>query len=89
MSSQIVSVSFSSESDKQAMKTAQTIVKIIFQNTQGLNRDQKERDWFEVMALEPVIIESKISYILVFAVSLLAGIFLAFWAVMLAHYFKE
>ncbi len=89
MSSQIVSISFSSESDKQAMKTAQAISKTVLQNTQVLNKDQKERDWFEVVALEPVIIESKISYILVFAVSLLAGIFLAFWAVMLNHYFKE
>lgn len=89
MSSQVVSVSFSSESEKQAEKTAQAIAKIIFQNTQGLNKDQKEKDWFEIMALEPVIIKSQTSYSLVFAVSFLAGIFLAFWAVMIIHYFKE
>ena len=89
MSSQIVSVSFSSKSDKQAMKTAQAISKAVLQNTQVLNKDQKERDWFEIVALEPVIIESRVSYVLVFAVSLLTGIFLAFWAVMITHYFKE
>lgn len=89
MSSQVVLVSFSSESGKQAVKTAQSIVKIIFQNTQSLNKDQKEKDWFEIIALEPVIIKDQNNFLLILSVSLAGGIFLAFWIVMLMHYFKD
>lgn len=89
MSSQIVSVSFSSTSEKQAVKTAQAINKIISQNTRNLNQDQKEKDWFEILASEPVIIKSQANYGIILPISLAVGIFLAFWAVMLVHYFKE
>lgn len=89
MSSQIVSVSFSSPDEKQAAKTARIIIKIISQNTENLNKDQKEKDWFEIAALEPVIIKNQTNYALVLAVSLAVGLFLAFWTVLLKHYFKE
>lgn len=89
MSSQVVSVSFSSPDEKQAAKTARTIIEIVSQNTENLNKDQKEKDWFEIVALEPVIIKNQINYALVLAVSLVVGLFLAFWIVLLKHYFKE
>lgn len=89
MSSQVVLVSFSSPNEKQASQTSRVIVKNISQNTENLNKNQKEKDWFEIAALEPVIIKNQTNYGLVSLISLIVGLFLAFWAVLLKHYFKE
>lgn len=88
LSSQVVTVNFSSPDKKTAEKTSQSIIKITSQNIQNLNKNQKEDTWFEIIAQDPVIILYKPNFLFVLTGSLLAGIFIGFWAVMLKHYLK-
>jgi capsular polysaccharide biosynthesis protein len=88
LSSQVVSVKFSTPDKKTAEKTALAVAEVLEKNTALLNEDQKESTWFEVKSQNPVIMESKPDYRAVFLFSLLAGIFLAFWGVMIRHYLE-
>ncbi len=85
MSSQIVSVRFSSSNKKSASDIAAAISKIISQNTQNLNKEQKNETWFEVIFESPVIKIDKIS-LLAIVFSFLGAIFAGFMAVMIKHY---
>lgn len=88
LSSQVISVSYSASDTKTSQNLARAIFEVISQNTQGLNKDQKEDTWFEVVFHEPVIKKSKVEPENVFAIALLVGIFLGFWVVMFRHYIR-
>lgn len=88
LSSQVISVSYSSPDQKTAQNIAKAATKIISQNTQNLNKDQGEETWFEVVSQEPVIRKNIANPVIILIVSLLVGIFLAFWVVMVKHYLK-
>jgi capsular polysaccharide biosynthesis protein len=88
LSSQFVSVSFSARSVDSAKKISNAIVAAVAKNTGELNKNQNESTWFEVVAQDPVIARDKISPLILFLASLLAGIFLACWVVLIIHYLK-
>lgn len=88
LSAQVVSVSFSSPSENSARKIAEAISKVISKNTQSLNADQNEETWFEIIPQDPVISRKIYDPWLIFLGSLLAGIFIGFWIVMIKHYLK-
>ncbi len=88
LSSQIVSVSFSAPTVEQGEKISGAIVREISKNTDMLNQSQNEENWFKIVAQDPVIIRWHISPFLIFLASLLAGIFVAFWLVLVVHYLK-
>lgn len=87
-SSQIVSVSFSAGDENSAEEISKALVFVVSQNTQMLNKEQKEDTWFDIAAEEPVIVKNEMKSMFVFLVSLAIGIFLGFWAVMARHYLK-
>lgn len=84
-SSQIVGINFSAPDKKVSKKIADAVGKIISQNTEILNINQKESTWFQILTGDPVIKQNKINYSIVLA-TFLMGIFLAFWVVMIKHY---
>lgn len=86
LSSQVVAVSFSGKTAEEAKKISNAAVSVISDNIEFLNKDQKENSWFKVAAAAPVIAKKTFDPFLLFVVSLLAGIFIAFWAVMIKHY---
>jgi capsular polysaccharide biosynthesis protein len=88
LSSQFVSVSFSARSFDSAKKISDAIVNVVSKNTEELNKNQKENTWFQVVAQDPVITRDKISPLILLLASLLVGIFLAFWVVLIIHYLK-
>lgn len=88
LSSQVVSVKFSTTDREKAQKIAIAIVEIISRETAILNQDQQEENWFEIVALDPVILISEINPWLLFLASLSIGIFLGFWIVLARHYLK-
>jgi capsular polysaccharide biosynthesis protein len=88
LSSQFVSISFSAHSVDLAKKISSAIVTVISKNTSELNKNQNESTWFEVVAHDPVIARDKISPLVLLLASLLIGIFLAFWVVLIIHYLK-
>lgn len=87
-SAQLVTVSFAAENPDKARKISAALVRVVSKNIEVLNRDQKESGWFQIIAGEPVIVKRDFSAPLVLAFSLLAGIFLAFWIVLVRHYLK-
>lgn len=88
LSSQAVVVFFSSPNVAQSQKIAASIAEVLTRNNEILNKDQKENGWFKIFSHDPVIIRDALDPFLVFAVALVVGIFLAFWAVLIRHYLK-
>jgi capsular polysaccharide biosynthesis protein len=88
LSSQLVSVSFSTKNMEESQKIYQAISKVLNDNTEKLNIEQKQDNWFIIKAQEPVIIKNKNNSLLSFLASLLAGMFIGFWAVLIRHYLK-
>lgn len=86
LSSQIVSVSFSAPDQKTAEKISQSIVKIISENTQNLNKDQLDNTWFEIIPQDPIIKKYHLDSSIIFIASLLFGLFSGFWVIMIRHY---
>jgi len=88
LSSQVVSVSYGTNDEKTAKKIANSIEKILSENTSSLNQYQKEESWFKIIAHKPLIIRDNPNLIFVFCSFLLIGIFIAFWLVLIIHYLK-
>jgi capsular polysaccharide biosynthesis protein len=86
LSSQVVTVNFSTPDKKTADKISQSITNVISQTTQSLNKNQKEETWFEIVPQEPVIVKYKPNFLLILISSILGGLFLAFWVVLGKHY---
>ncbi|HLN19095.1 MAG TPA: hypothetical protein VK255_02920 [Patescibacteria group bacterium] len=88
LSSQVVTVNFSSHDNKSGEKISQSIVNVISKNTESLNQSQNEQTWFKIVDQKPVIVKYSPDFKLVFLGSLFAGLFIGFWAVMLKHYLE-
>ena len=88
LSSQIVSISFSTPNASQGRKISDAIVKEISKNTDMLNQSQNEESWFKIVAQDPVIVQWRIGPLIIFAASFLAGLFVAFWLVLIIHYLE-
>lgn len=88
LSSQIVSVKFSTANPETAKKISDSIIKIVSRETAALNQDQQEENWFEIVTLSPVILISRVNPFLLFLATLVMGMFLGFWIVLIRHYFK-
>jgi len=88
LSSQVVTVNFSAHDLKTAQKISQSITKVISETIHSLNKNQKENTWFEIVPQDPIIVRHQPNFILILIGSALAGIFLAFWVVLVKHYLK-
>ncbi len=89
LSSQMISVTFASPTVEYAKKTASSIVDILNKQTEELNKQQKQSTWFYILGSEPVITVAGWPWPKVLVASLLVGAFLAFWTVLLRHYFEK
>lgn len=85
MSSQVVSVKFSSPNKKNASDIAEAVSKIVSKKTQSLNKDQKDETWFEVISENPVTKIDRIN-LLVILFSFFGALFSGFLAIMIRHY---
>ncbi len=88
LSSQIVSVKFSSDTPEKARKIAGSISQVITKNIESLNLNQKEKNWFEIVAQDPIITQNILDFWIVALAFLAIGIFLGFWTILLIHYLK-
>ena len=88
VSSQIVAVSFGTPNREVAEKISLAINKILAQNIEGLNIHQKENTWFEIVAHDPITVKDNFNLFVVALVSLILGIFVAFWVVLIKHYLE-
>ena len=86
LSSQIVNVTFSAKNPKTAKKISDAIYREISKSTESLNIEQKQTNWFKIVAAEPVTILNSVGSLIILFASLLLGTFIAFWVVLIVHY---
>jgi len=87
-SSELVLVYFSSPNKNFSKNISDSVKKEISKNINDLNFAQKDANWFDIVAQDPVIIKHSVDFRLIVAGLLFLGIFLAFWVVLLMHYFR-
>lgn len=89
LSSQMIEIVFETKGEKEAKKMSDAIVEVLNNQTDMLNKDQKEDNWFLVVANKAEVIDGKVSSKLIFFATLAIGLFLSFFGVMLKHYLKD
>lgn len=87
-SAQTVEVGFSTGTREDAKKIAKAVSKVLAKQTAALNKDQREAAWFELVPQEAVIVKDSVNLVWVMLMSTAVGIFLAFWAALVAYYIK-
>lgn len=88
LSSQLVSVSFSSADENSAREIADAVSEVIEKNVEMLNENQAEDTWFRVIAQKPVMAKNVGNIWMILVFPMMAGIFIGLWIVMLRHYLK-
>jgi len=88
LSSQMIQVSFVASNIKTAQNLASSTIKIINNESDKLNQSQKEEMWFKVLGEDPIVGENKFKLEYVLLTSLVLGIFLGIWGVMIKHYLE-
>lgn len=86
LSSQMISVSYSGESELVLRQLSKATVTVLNRYTDTLNTSEREKSWFVVIGSDPVIRDGRVSMKLALLVGLSLGIFMAFWAVLFRHY---
>lgn len=87
-SSQVVSLSYSAKTQATAQNLAGSVLKIINQEAEELNKIQKEESWFTVISDEPIIRENKWPWEVVILLSFLVGMLAGLWTVLIKHYLE-
>lgn len=88
LSSQVVSVKFSADTPEKAKKISDSISKITAKNIESLNLNQQEKNWFEVVAQDPVVAQGSLNFWVVILAALVLGIFLGLWTVLIIYYLQ-
>jgi capsular polysaccharide biosynthesis protein len=89
LSSQFIETSFISKDAASAQKISKSIVNIINRETDKLNEQQQQANWFMAISDEPLIRPNAYGNGIVFIVSLLIGTLVGAWSVFIKHYFSK
>jgi capsular polysaccharide biosynthesis protein len=89
LSSQMIQVSFKISEKESGEKIASSILKILNKQSEKLNKQQQEETWFMILGDDAIVHSAKISFAKAILGAFLVGIFLAFWMVLLTHYFEK
>jgi uncharacterized protein involved in exopolysaccharide biosynthesis len=89
VSSQVVDVRFTVPNQRDATAYAEAILAAVNAQTGTLNLAEEEPQWFRVLGEDPVVRPHEKSLFYFTALALLAGLFLAFVAVVFWHYYNE
>jgi len=87
LSSQVVDIAFVTSTKEDARVIAKKLIMVLNEESQKLNAQQKQNNWFAILGSEPVIRDNNASLIFLFLISTAIGFFVAFWVVMMRHYF--
>jgi len=88
LSSQLVSVMFVVDNEEQAQKIALSIEKQLKTITQELNQSQKQENWFEIIIQGPIIKQKTYNFPLIILLSIIIGLFVGFWTILIKHYLE-
>lgn len=88
LSSQMIEIVYITSNIKEAQDLADSAVEILNKETESLNKYQKNESWFKVLGSQPVIAENKFDWRKLIPISLLVGVFLGGWTVLIKHYLE-
>lgn len=88
LSSQTIKVAYTTTDAKLAKKITTSLVAVLNNNTDNLNKLQNEESWFILTGEDPIIRENRASFPLAMSISLAVGLFFGVWAVFIRHYLK-
>lgn len=86
LSSQMIDVRYHATSPKDLSGIDTAIVSTLNRETGKLNESAQDPSWFVLMADQPIVSDTRISFGKSLAAGIAAGIFFAFWAVLLLWY---
>ena len=89
LSSQMIEVNFTGRSEKTVRALSDSSATVLNRYAESLNRDNQEKNWFVIIGSDPVIRDGRVNLSLSLLVGLLAGFFIAFWTVLIKHYFSS
>lgn len=89
LSSNFVQIKFSASSKENAEKIAKAIEDIFSEKTKKINSVPNGDNWFRLNFDKAIIVEYNPSFLIILFFSVIGGILLAFFAVMVSHYWKE
>jgi capsular polysaccharide biosynthesis protein len=89
LSAQAIEVDFSAVSVREAQDISESTVKELNSEIKNLNQYQKEDNWFKIVGDDPVIKEYKVNWKNVIFISLILGVFLGIWTVLVRHYLTK
>ncbi|HWQ60529.1 MAG TPA: hypothetical protein VN420_05305 [Candidatus Fimivivens sp.] len=88
LSSQMISVSYVSNSEHGAGDMATAIPDVLNRETMKLNELAKDPDWFVVLADEPTMRDARFPAWILLSIGAALGFFAAFWTVLIDWYFR-
>lgn len=88
LSSQMIQVTYTATDEQMAKRLSQSIMNNLNRESMDLNKGQRDRSWFLIVGDDPVVRDGRLSMGLVAIVSLVLGMFIGFWMVLLRHYFE-
>lgn len=89
LSSQMIDVRYSAPSMKGFGDARGAIVSVLNQETEKLNAEAKDPNWFTVVSGNPVVSDARVPLRIAFGGAAAAGLFFAFWTVLLVRYFGK
>lgn len=89
LSSQVIDVRYFAPSVKGFGGMKDAIVSALNAETEKSNAEAKDPNWFRVVADEPVVSDARVPLRTAFGGGVAAGLFFAFWSVLLVRYFKR
>lgn len=87
LSSQVIEVTYRTHTAEDAAAAADRITNIVNTAARSLNERQSVPNWFMVVPDAPVSVPGAIPATTVCLASIVAGVFVGFWTVLLRHYF--
>lgn len=88
LSSQVIEVTYRTSAAEDAAAISRSLVRVLNNQADALNKDQQEEAWFTVLGSDPVVTDGRARLAFVIVVSLAVGVFVGFWAVWIRHYWK-
>lgn len=89
LSSQMIEVHYGAGTPELARDIADSVTQVLNRFANRLNREAQEESWFLILGEEPVVRDGRTSLDFALALGMIAGLFLAFWAVLIRNYLSN
>ncbi|TAK96250.1 hypothetical protein EPO05_02255 [Patescibacteria group bacterium] len=89
LSNQFLLVTFVVRDPRLAKPAARAVVTVLNRETDKLNVEQHEINWFQLIGSEPVVEQNSYSWAWILSLSFVFGLFLSVWVVLIRHYFSK